>query len=574
MNLRSHLKSNVSLGESRKNIGSIFLDHRSNIGRQFAFAQRDGATYRYWSWDQLTDDIFHMIAYFAKIGVARGSRVAFVTSNSYKRLVSEMAVMSMGAVSVPIFVGYKGDVLGELLSFSEVVALVVESEEKLGSLPKSVWPKEILVLEGSTVQNSLDHAIQTIYDPTSVLHQIGEVESESLAMIMFTSGTTNLPKGVMLTHRNILSQQKALEILWKPQVGMRFLCYLPWHHSFGGLFERFLVLHSGGCLAIDDSWGRDIERLFENFHEVRPHIYFSVPKVYQEIVNRVLVNERYEKCFFHSDLKFVFTAAAPLSLNVSEVFRCREVPVIEGWGLTETSPCCTLTDFSLTRTPGIVGFPIPGVEVALGDEDEILVRGPNVMRGYFKNERSTREVLSPDGWLHTGDVGEITDQGVKIVSRKDRVFKLTNGEKVFPSGIELRLQKGCHFIKFAYVFGSGLPEPVALFFPSHELFQARGSDQSSAFGACHCPGSVPEYSKCLSECLRRINQETPVKFERISKALLVDTELSIDRNELTPSFKLIPKSIEKNYQAAISFLKEGGKVPQGCYWIALSDEGR
>jgi len=280
-------------------------------------------------------------------------------------------------------------------------------------------------------------------------------------MIMFTSGTSSSPKGVQLTHGNLMSQQKALEILWQPESGMRFLCYLPWHHSFGGLFERLFALHSGGCLAIDDSGGKDAGRLLQNFSEIKPNVYFSVPKVYQEIVTRILAEPELGDSFFHDGLKFVFTAAAPLPLSISEIFKHKGVPVVEGWGLTETSPCCTLTGFSLERTPGVVGFPIPGVELKLGDENEILVKGPNVMRGYFRRPEASAGVFS-DGWFRTGDVGTIGDEGVRIISRLDRMFKLGNGEKVFPARIEDRIAGRCKFIKYAYVFGSGQKNPSLL----------------------------------------------------------------------------------------------------------------
>ena len=116
------------------------------------------------------------------------------------------------------------------------------------------------------------------------------------------------------------------------------LCYLPWHHSFGGLFERFFAVAFGGCLALDDGCGKDVDRLLENFAEIRPHLFFSVPKIYQEIAARVQAKPEVERAFFHSELKFVFTAAAPLPMSASEVFRDHGIPVVEGWGLTETSP--------------------------------------------------------------------------------------------------------------------------------------------------------------------------------------------------------------------------------------------
>jgi len=304
--------------------------------------------------------------------------------------------MSSGLVSVPLFTGYTDGFISDLLKFSEVKYLILDQPSRVANLPTDNLdvllldtPNEKAVELPSKKNVTLFREIMKIdfapdIDFVAISDLFGEIHPDDLALIMYTSGTTNFPKGVMLTHRNILSQQSALKTLWAPEPGMRFLCYLPLHHSFGGLFERFFALHSGGCLAVDDSWGKDTDALFRNFEEIKPHIYFSVPKVYQEIIARVLTQKHAEEIFFHNELKFLFTAAAPLPFSTSDVLKKRKVVVVEGWGLTETAPCCTLTELSLERKPGVVGFPIPGVEIKLDDEGEILVRGPNVMRVYFK----------------------------------------------------------------------------------------------------------------------------------------------------------------------------------------------
>jgi long-subunit acyl-CoA synthetase (AMP-forming) len=353
---------------------------------------------------------------------------------------------------------------------------------------------------------------------------------------------------------------------------MRFLCYLPWHHSFGGLFERFFALHSGGCLAVDDSWGKDIDKLFKNFSEIKPHIYFSVPKVYKEIISRVLVSKEAEEIFFHKDLKFVFTAAAPLYLNISDVFKQNNIPVVEGWGLTETSPCCTLTELLLERKPGVVGFPIPGVEIKLGDENEILVRGANVMQGYFKMADETAEVFDRDGWFKTGDIGEITSGGLKIQARKDRVFKLSNGEKIFPSMLERNIANLCDFIKHAYVFGAGQDNPFALLFPDNELLQSK---EISVLNKSECtnPDEIDRLSNCFSGCLHKVNCQIDVKFQHVEKAIFINRELSLKNNELTPSFKIIPRNIEKNFKKYIDCMIKNRieDLPDDAHVIKVCD---
>jgi len=588
------LKSPLSLGEITPNIGTMLLNNRDRYGDRNAFAQRQDGPYRHWTWQQMVSDVLNVAAFVLPAGAVRedtpDQRVAFISANCYHRLVSEMAVMGTGMVAVPVFAGYASDLMSDLVGFANVSMLVSDNLEKIASLRADCLPGRILAMTGSahTVDPELLEKLSSLgvssvtfmddllaadtgEDSNKIEGLMRGVESDSLAMIMFTSGTSSFPKGVQLTHRNLMSQQKALEILWKPEHGMRFLCYLPWHHSFGGLFERFFALHSGGCLAIDDSAGKDAARLLQNFGEVKPNVYFSVPKVYQEIVTRILAEPELGDRFFHDGLKFVFTAAAPLPISTSEIFKIKGVPVVEGWGLTETSPCCTLTELSLERTPGVVGFPIPGVEIKLGDENEILAKGPNVMRGYFRRPDLTAEVFS-DGWFKTGDVGEITTEGVRIISRLDRMFKLDNGEKVFPARIEDRIAGRCKFIKYAYVFGSGQKHPSLLTFPNYELMSADGGgtlDQSD----CVYPGCLGDLAGCLGECIEA-EQKAGATFERVDAAVVVDSELTVEANQLTPSFKLIPRKIEEDFKKTIQALrqKQFGDLPEGAQIIEMEQK--
>ena len=585
------LKSRLSLGKITPNIGSMLLGNRDRYGQLNAFAERQGGPYRYWSWQQMAGDILK-IAAFACRGEATqedapANRVAFISANCYHRLVSEMAVMATGMVAVPVFPGYAPGLMSELVAFADVGMLVTDDLEKITTLRAGCVPARILAMTGDAAEvdpelieklsglgvTSIDFMDDLLATPAAahtgeLEHRMRGIDTDRLAMIMFTSGTSSFPKGVQLTHRNLMSQQKSLEILWQPGPGMRLLCYLPWHHSFGGLFERFFALHSGACLAIDDSAGKDADRLLQNFAEIRPNVYFSVPKVYQEIVTRILAEPELGESFFHPDLKFVFTAAAPLPLSTSEIFKHKGVPVVEGWGLTETSPCCTLTGLSLDRTPGVVGFPIPDVELKLGNENEIMVKGPNVMRGYFRDAEATERVFS-DGWFRTGDVGTINDEGIRIISRLDRMFKLDNGEKVFPARIEDLVAGRCKFIKYAYVFGSGQKNPSLLAFPNYELMAADGGgelDQSD----CVYPGCLGDLAGCLGECIEA-EQRAGAAFERVDAAVVVDSELTVEANQLTPSFKLIPRKIEKDFEKHIQALraKQLDDLPEGVQIIEM-----
>ncbi len=579
------LKSDIELGEFTPNVGVMFLNNRDAYGASPAFAERRSGDYKYWSWSELTRDIISLSAHLLRSGLDpeddKLSRVIFIAGNTYRRLVAEMAVMSCGLVSVPIFAKYPNPLMEDLIKFSEGAMLISDSPEKIASLKADCLPERLLLLSPKAEGADIDAEELTFFDDAAAHKTSPEtidniekifqnVAPSQLAMIMYTSGTSGFPKGVQLHHSNIMSQQKALELLWHPKPKMRFLCYLPWHHSFGGLFERFFALHSGGCLAIDDSFGKDIDRLLENFSVIKPHVYFSVPVIYQAIIGKILTSEKAEKDFFHDDLKFIFTAAAPLPLSTSDVFRKMNIPVLEAWGLTETSPCCTLTDFSMDRIPGIVGFPIPGVELTLGADNELLVRGANVMSGYFHNEPATKKALTKGGWFHTGDIGDITPDGVKIISRKERMFKLSNGEKLFPANIEENVCRRCKFVKYAYVFGSGQKNPFMLIFPNSELMAASLRNQMDD-PVCKFPGDCQSLSHCLSSCVEEINNYQLTGFERIGKALVIQRELTLEENELTPSFKLIPRRIEEKYKPYIDAMQaeDYDNLPPDAFVIIL-----
>jgi long-subunit acyl-CoA synthetase (AMP-forming) len=584
------LSSSLPLGPCTPNVGTMLLRNRERFGPNPAFAERRDGPYQYWTWQAFVDDVLRVAAHVcsgeAPPEDSAANRVALVAGNSYHRLITEMAVMAAGRTAVPIFAGYASELMSDLVEFADVGLLVTDEPGKAASLRKGCLPPSVLVLGDHTIVPPLlearlrERGMQQLFFIEELLalplppyiaalsESMRRVSSQSLAMIMFTSGTSSFPKGVMLTHANLMSQQRSLDLLWAPDHGMRFLCYLPWHHSFGGLFERLFALHSGGCLAIDDSWGKDISRLLENFAAIRPNVYFSVPKVYQEIIGRILANPERRDDFFHEGLKFVFTAAAPLPMSTSEIFRNKGVAVVEGWGLTETSPSCTLTDPSKERTPGVVGFPLPEVDIRLGPENEIQVRGPNVMRGYFRRPDLTAKAFT-DGWFRTGDVGAIMPDGLKIISRLDRMFKLNNGEKVFPASIEDRIAGRCKFIKYAYVFGTGQEHPSLLAFPNFELMTAEDGGELDR-SECVYPGCVGDLAGCLGECIEA-EQRDGAAFERVDAAAVVNSELTVEANQLTPSFKLIPRKIEEDFREHIQALtsKNPDALPGDAHVIDL-----
>jgi long-subunit acyl-CoA synthetase (AMP-forming) len=381
---------------------------------------------------------------------------------------------------------------------------------------------------------------------------IDKVELADPCLIMYTSGTTGMPKGVVLCHRNILSQQKGLSLIRNLGTNDRFLSYLPWHHSFGGLFERFSALYSGATLTIDHSYGKNLSLLLENFKTIRPTVYFSVPKIYQALVTEARHSPELEQKIVHPELKFVFTAAAPLPEDISAYFKEKKIPVVEGWGLTETSPCVTITSHSGERYPHTVGLPLAGIEVKIGNNDEILVKGPNVMLGYYKNPEKTSRAIDEEGWFHTGDLGEITDKGLALRGREDGMFKLSNGEKVSSQILELTLVSSSEYIENAVVMKGEKDHIAALIFPNFRNLESWAQKKGISGHSREELIKNIVVKQLFQKEIQNGNTKITPKFARLKAFALVARELTLQQGELTPSLKTVRKKVVENFQPLVN----------------------
>ena len=368
---------------------------------------------------------------------------------------------------------------------------------------------------------------------------------------MYTSGTTGAPKGVRLCHRHLISQQKAMSLMWDVNEHDVYLNYLPWHHSFGGLFERFMTLYNGCELCLDDSRGKDIDRLIETWKVFRPTVFFSVPRVHDLLLGKCKQDRETADMVLRGRLRFVMTAGASLPANVESAYRDHNVPVLEAWGLTETSPCVTATNLDTAWKSGYVGIPLPGVKVRIDSEGEILVKGPNVMDGYLDDEETTAHVISEDGWLRTGDLGEFTKDGLRVWGRKDGTFKLTTGEKVHPLRVETTLANESPYISQVVVLGSGKDYVGALIYADRENLRTWAADNNVSADRLLADPAVHDLYALEIE---RMNLLIEVKYQRVLRAVLADREPSLDNGELTPSGKLMRKVALNNYKVKIDSL--------------------
>ncbi len=538
------------------NIAQMINENAKKFSTKTVYQEVQGGDYVPLSWKQFQKDIKSIQLGLGQLGFMAGDRIAVMSRNRREMLELEMAVMGMGAVFVPIFAGYPPEQANRLVRFCRPKFVVTANQKQFDKIENTLEFDKIihfdpLETERSANCISLSELMDdNLSDPT-VLGE--ETEPDTVSLMMFTSGTMGKPKCVMLTHRNILSQQAAMSVQWNVNSSDRFLSFLPWHHSFGGIYEKYSAITNGAVLSLEHGYGKNTDILIDNWKKVKPTMFFSVPKVYQEIASYAMQDAKAEKIIFHDELRMVFTAAAPLPKNISDMFEKRNIPIYEGWGLTETSRCCTVTDPKLPRVVGIVGKPIAGVSLALSDEDEILVKGPNVMKGYFDNPEETERVLKEDGWFHTGDIGAFTETGLKLISRKDRIFKLMNAEKVVPSEIEGLVTRDCPYLSHAFVVGSGREHPVVLLFPNKRIMSNDG-ELSDLPSGCKCTDGCEDLAKCLGHCLKKMNDMIDTKYAKIQGAMLMDYELSIEREELTPSMKLAPNVVARVFEANINAL--------------------
>jgi long-subunit acyl-CoA synthetase (AMP-forming) len=571
------LKPELQLGPVIPNVSVLLKRNVQKFKDHYVYQEKNSeGNYEGIKWKNFYRNIERIAYNLKEAGFKKGDKMVIFSRNCLQMLELELAIMSYGGIVVPIFAHFKQDTAELLINHSDATWLTVEGQMQMTNLG-----------DGLTQLKTIYHFEEVLPNPAYSMCSFGELQKDipsnadsclddaispnTVCMNMYTSGTMGIPKCVQLMQGNILSQQAALDVVWDVNENDRFLAYLPWHHSFGGLFELFTALSNGATYYLESSYGRDVDSIFANWKLVKPTIFFSVPKVYQSLYAKTLASQEAEDIFFNSGLKFIFTAAAALPEKLSLEFQKRKIPVIEGWGLTETSPCCTLTNPFLKRVTGVVGNPIPGVSLRIVDE-EIQVKGPNVMLGYYKNEEANKEAFSSDGWYRTGDVGVITDTGLKLISRKDRIFKLSNGEKVVPTDLERIIELKCHYVQHVIVSGSGENYPVALIFPNQKLLEKPDYEISPEEG-CFCPRNLNELGKCLRGCLGDTNKDIGQKFSKIRSAAIINSQLNLDDRTLTPSMKVAPKSVLEKYKSHLLNMY-GDHVPteEEVYVVELEEK--
>ena len=532
------------------------------------------------------------------LGVGKGDKVATVSYNRPEWNFADMGILQIGAIHVPVFPNVNDEDLLYILQESEakvlfagnrfIYAKILEIKEHLPNLLKVYCYDEAAEC---VPYSELIELGRMNPEPEKLIIHKHNVQPDDLASIIYTSGTTGSPKGVMLTHENHVSNVliAANNIRLKPEY--RYLSYLPLSHSYERMVN-YIVLY----LGLPTYYADGVSNILTSFREVKPHVMVSVPllleKIYQGILkkgmelkgikafifNRALsLAEKYE---LHKDMgawykwqmkiadRLVFSkwrqalggkmikiicGGASVQPHLMRIFWAAGIPVYEGYGLTEAAPLIAFNTEDDVKV-GTVGKPIPDVLVKISEDGEVLVKGPNVMAGYYMHPKETQEVIDAEGWLHTGDIGNTDEEGfLRITGRIKEAFKISSGLYVFPERLENRLKQS-FFISQALVAGDNKNYLTALIQPNFEYLSEYFNRNGIKFSG---PAEMiihPSVQSLFREEVKKINGPGIKENETIQKYLLVGEEWTIETGELTPSLKLKRKILLEKYKQQLNAL--------------------
>ena len=574
------------------------LEHSiQHYGSQPALAYKPkGGTYQDISYTELGESVDAFRKGLTALGVQKNDRVALLSENRPEWAITDFGSLKAGAVTVPMFSTLTAAQVGYILKDSGSKIICVSTDRQLEKV--LAIRDEMSTLEQIIVFDPIEGELPAGVIQFEAVCELEGQETETaaseddIATIIYTSGTTGDPKGVMLTHANFISNLQACKSLIDVSDADVLLSFLPLSHVFERLGGHYVPLFSGAKVAYAES----TFTVAQNMREVAPTVMLSVPRLYETMHDRILraVQEGspLKQKIFHwgvsvgssvssaiqkgkkpsailqlqqniadklvfaklkaatgGRLRFFVSGGAALPQSIAEFFHAAGILILEGYGLTETSPVISMNHPAQWKF-GTVGVPVPGVEVHIAEDGEILTRGPHVMKGYFNNESATAEVIDDEGWFHTGDIGIIDADGfVKITDRKKNIIVLSNGKNVAPQPIESALVQS-PFIDQIMLVGNERKNLAALIVPNFDALKAWAAENNVATG--RTDGETPPLHEAR-EVQQLIQGEIRsgltdfADFEQVRRFTLLDKEFSQEADEMTPTLKLKRNVIMERY---------------------------
>ncbi len=586
----------------RDTLGKVFLSAVERHGRPDALRYKEGGSWRSISHREVAERVTRLAAALTDMGVEKGDRVGLLSENRPEWAISDYAVICMGAADVPLYPTLPPNQIEYILKDSEAKVVFVSTREQLdkinqirGNLPDL---KQVISFDDPAGAKGTVHLEEILRRGGKLAEEgkarplgemVGEIGRDDLATLIYTSGTTGNPKGVMLTHYNLASNIASVhqhEVI-DPGSGEVALSFLPLSHVFERMVDYF-YWDAGVSIAYAES----LETVADNLTEVSPHYMVSVPRLFEKIYTKVMgatgikrklvmwakkVGEEIaemrlagreptgalaiqgklaDKLVFSKlrertggRLRASISGGAPLSGDIAKFFFAAGLPVYEGYGLTETSPVITANKPGNVGL-GTVGTPVPGVEVRIDENGEILTRGPHIMKGYWQNEEATAEAIDDDGWLHTGDVGEFDARGrLRITDRIKNIIVTAGGKNIAPSPMENAAALS-PYVAQVVMIGDKRAYPSLLVVPDFENLAPWAQEQGIGSSDRESLAKDPRVQKLLEkETLGRL--ESFARYEQPKKISVIPEEFTVESGILTPTMKVKRRVVEQRYGEVI-----------------------
>jgi long-chain acyl-CoA synthetase len=587
-------------------MGAVFQNRVQKFGDKTLVLYKNNGVWEEISWNKLNGMVHDLGLFLINRGIQPGDKVALFSPNRYEWWVADLAIISVGAVNVPIYATNSPEECRYIIDNSDAkmcftgtkehTVKILQVKDKLPNL------KEIIIFDELDKMPSGVISLKDAYKEGKDFKNKDEFDKrlkpiniEDVATIIYTSGTTGNPKGVMLTHKNFVSNVNQLNEV-DPEFlsgDHTFLSFLPLAHSLERTVGYYAAIFLGHKVAFAES----TEKLLENLGEIRPTFMVSVPRIYEKvhsgITAKVALAPPVKKALFgwamglarenlpyicnnkertgwfafkynlankliFSKLKVALgmdklqgamSGGGPLSVSDAEFFLGMGIRVLEGFGLTETTPVTNGNKPKLIK-PGTVGPALKDTIIKIGEGGEILIKGPQVMKGYYKNEAATKEAFTSDGFFRTGDIGEIDKDGyMKITGRIKDLIVTSGGKNISPQNIENALMTS-RFIEQVAVIGDNRKYLSALIVPSFATLESWAKENNITFTSRKDIITKPEVLKIFEAELVE-NMKDYARVEQIRKFPLLETEWSQDTGEMTPTMKVKRKVINQKYGSAI-----------------------
>jgi len=547
------------------------------------------------------------------LGVKRGDKISIISENRPEWVYSDMAILGIGAVDIPLYPNSTSETIEFILNNSESIGIIVSNKFQLNKVLK-IW-KNCRYLRFVIVMNKDDVATEknvlSLYDvqrkglqfknedPGFFEESCKLSQEKELCTIIYTSGTTGEPKGVMLTHKNIVSNVLAAHEIFDVGENDTFLSFLPLCHIFERMAGYYFAFSAGSIIAFAES----IEMISQNMIDIKPTIMTAVPRLFERMYSKIKRNietqsntkqrifdwaietgkdyqtikrsgqlnplflsikhKLADKLIYQKlkektggRMRFFISGGAALSRELGQFFEAAGMLIIEGYGLTESSPVIAanrVNDYKF----GTVGKPLPGVEIKIAKDGEILAYGPNIMQGYYKNRKESEESIK-DGWLHTGDIGVFDAEGFLIITdRKKHLFKTSGGKYIAPTPIE-NMFLASKFIDQFVLIGDRRMFLSALIVPDYDALKEYADASRIQYSSIEELLSMKQIYELLEKEFDQFHKKL-ANFERVRKFAILDKPFTIESGELTPSLKIKRKVVEERYKDLIEDMYKGLK---------------